>query len=179
MKSIVLILALTICSSSAFADGEIKKEDTICCLTKKPVQKDPVVVRVSSPVAQPKQDLNSSAKGENKADAGAKATTGNQTITINIPQPKQATKIIYRTKREVREVKVYKKKTNPNRLQLLLGATKTKQEVTTDGCGCAITAKRAYEPDLGIQYLRDFGSFTGSVAATRNESFYIGIGFNW
>ena len=106
------------------------------------------------------------------------AKTGDQSVTINMPvQP--TTRIIVkertRIKREIRTVEVFK----PNRVQLFLGLSKTKLEVQGDDCNCKFSAKKVYEPDFGAQYLRDFGGFTGSVAATVHENLYLGLGFNW
>jgi hypothetical protein len=109
-----------------------------------------------------------------------KATTGNQVVNVIVkpaPQPRPATKVItkikYKTK--VKKVKIH----HHNRLQIMVGASKTQQEVTQDACGCTLTAKRVYQPDAGVQYLRDFGGFTGSIMATQNQSMYLGVGFNW
>ena len=112
--------------------------------------------------------------------ARSSATTGNQTVTVIVPpapRPVVIHKTVYRTRTRVKKVEIYHY--NPNRLQLMLGMTKTKQEITSNACGCELTAHRAYEPDVGAQYLRDFGSFTGSIMATKNQSFYLGVGFNW
>ena len=121
---------------------------------------------------------NQASAGGGGAGADSSGGTQNQVVNVIVPPTQQVhviTKTYYKTK--VKKTNVYHY--NPNRLQLLVGVSKTKQEVTQDGCGCTLTAKRVYEPDAGLQYLRDFGSFTGSIMATKNESFYLGLGFNW
>lgn len=116
----------------------------------------------------------SDAKADAKAGNQTQATTGQQVITINMPQ---ATKpfVIKRTKYRTKKVIVYK--TNPNRLLFLVGQTKTKQTLQFDCCD--VKATRAYELDYGLQYIRDFGAFSGSLAYTVNKSYYIGLGVNW
>lgn len=105
------------------------------------------------------------------------ATTGSQ--TVNITLPRQESYHQYRL-REVEERTKVKVKTvyNPNRIQLLLGLSRTKLEVEEENC-CQLKASTAREPDIGLQYLRDFGSFTGSITGTMNENVYVGLGFNW
>lgn len=100
--------------------------------------------------------------------------TGNQKIIINMPKQKAKTKTIVKVK--YKKVKI--NKSNLNRVQVFVGQTKTKQEVKEVNC-CDIEAIRKHEPDIGIQYLRDFGNFTGSIMGTINQSYYIGIGVNW
>lgn len=102
------------------------------------------------------------------------ATTGSQTVTINLPPPQPRVLSLYK-ERSVEKTKMLYK---PNRLQLLLGLSKTDLDIKDDGC-CSVTAKTKREPDIGLQYLRDFGSFTGSVMGTINENVYVGVGFNW
>jgi hypothetical protein len=127
------------------------------------------------------QNTNTDAQTVN-APATANATTGNQVVTVVVPPsppPKVivVTRTVYRTRVKRHRTNIYHY--NPNRIQLLVGETKTKQEITTNACGCIMSATRVYQPDVGIQYLRDFGSFTGSVIYTQNQSFYLGVGFNW
>ncbi len=132
------------------------------------------------------QSQNTSTSAQNtstpsNANANPTTSTGSQIVTVIVPPapppPKPVVvvvrKTVYRTKKKVVH------ETNPNRVQLLVGASRTKQDITTDACGCAMSATRVYQPDIGAQYLRDFGGFTGSVMATQNQAIYIGVGFNW
>lgn len=130
------------------------------------------VEKPSPVIANP--DSNSYAKSDSKAGNQTQATTGQQVITINMPQ---ATKpyVIKRTKYKTKKVIVYK--TNPNRLLFLVGQTKTKQQLQFDCCD--VKATRAYELDYGLQYIRDFNTFSGSLLYTVNKSYYIGLGVNW
>jgi len=142
----------------------------------KPVKKTKPVVKAPVKVVQKKDPC---------CDAGSdvtsvsKAVTGNQTVNINTaPQQPNTVRVIeriqVRTKRVTKEVNV----SNPNRIQILLGASKTKLEVEQDNC-CNLKADKVYEFDVGIQYLRDFGGFTGSLMGTMNGSVFVGVGANF
>jgi hypothetical protein len=169
MKKAMLLILLSMFPYTTSA-SELK---TPCCVVKKQIKKStPTIIKASPPpVTNSNQDL--STKGENKAKSfstsktksQSQAATGNQTITINMPQP---TKTLYKTKKIIKKVTI--NKTNPNRLQLLLGASNSKPDTVVDDCKCSVTVKKAYEPDIGVQYLRDFSSFTGSVSATKNKN---------
>jgi len=180
MKNIILATLIAI-SGNAVAATDLCKEK---CKPKQEVVKKKVhTVAKAAPVAVPcceKQDLKSDSKAEALADAEAKATTGNQSIVINMPTKavtKTITKVKYKTKIKTvkKTVFVYK----PNRLLFLLGQSKTKLQIEEDDCKCSLSAKRKYEPDVGLQYLRDFGHFTGSIVGTTNKGYYIGLGVNW
>lgn len=163
MKLIILFLCI-------FASEQLLAEQ--CCLQPKPTSV--VVYKTIKTESKPccdKQQVNSTSESK----AGVKAATGNQTITINMPQPKQVVyRTHYRDRKVIEKIEVFK----PNRLQLLLGLSKTRLEIENDSC-CNYYAKKTYQPDIGLQYLRDIGDFTGSIAATINQSFYFGLGFNW
>jgi hypothetical protein len=111
--------------------------------------------------------------------ATASATTGNQVVTVVTPQPKPVVVKLKRTIIKHRKVIRHKKVLvyKPNRLLLLGGATKTHLDIDFDCCN--LDVKRRYEPDFGLQYIRDFGTLSASIAATSNRSMYLGLGFNW
>lgn len=172
----ILIIALLLASTTAYAD--CKKKDP--CEPKPKVVYKTVTVKehVQTPAkadAAAKTTVGTAAKALNQAKAAnqTQASTGHQTITINMPHPER-TRVVHKTRYRAKYVNV----TNPNRLQLLLGLSKTKLQVEETDC-CTFKAKREYEPDLGLQYLRDFGGFTGSIMGTTNRSLYLGLGFNW
>lgn len=114
-----------------------------------------------------------------KATSTASATTGNQSIIIQSTPVKPV--VIKLTRTIVKRKIVKKTKTilvyTPNRLLLLGGATKTNLDIEFDCCDLVI--KRRYEPDFGLQYIRDFGPLSASMAATGNHSMYLGLGINW
>jgi hypothetical protein len=60
---------------------------------------------------------------------------------------------------------------------LLGGATKTRLDIDFDCCNLDI--KRRYEPDFGLQYIRDFGTLSAGISATANRSVYLTLGVNW
>jgi hypothetical protein len=177
MKRLFVLISILLSQSAA--------ADTTCYTCAPPPPKPKVIYKTIEKQApccdkdKGRTDANASAASE--ASTGSQtATTGNQSVIVNIPKQFPTRIIIrerYRTKikHEKEIVEVFK----PNRLQLLLGLSKTKMEVETDPCGCVLSAKRVYEPDVGLQYLRDFGSFTGSIAGTVNKNVYLGLGFNW
>lgn len=151
----------------------VAKAETACCEVKKPVTKTIYVNRtVEKPVGAP-VNVNSS--------AASTATTGQQSQSIVIQQAPQKPVVVklkrtiikHRTKTKRTKVLVYK----PNRLLLLGGATKTRLDIDFDCCNLDI--KRRYEPDFGLQYIRDFGTLSASIAATSNRSMYLGLGVNW
>jgi hypothetical protein len=162
---------------NAFAGGH----DSECCEVKPKVkyktkwrtktvyktQKVPVKVRVPVKVPVPVK------KDEPCCDRGSVT----QTVNVNT-QPPVKERIVERVrikrKRVIKEVDV----TKPNRVQLLLGASKTDQVVTRDDC-CVTSVDEEHEIDVGLQYLRDFGHFTGSIGGTMNKSVYLGLGINW
>lgn len=115
------------------------------------------------------------------APSSANATTGSQVVTVVVPPSKPVVIVLHKTVHHTKIKKVTKvvEVITPNRLQVLLGVSRTKQQISESSCGCTLTATRVYQPDVGLQYLRDFGSFTGSLTATQNQALYVGVGFNW
>lgn len=113
------------------------------------------------------------------ATATNSATTGNQTVNVIQPQQKpivvklKRTIIKHRTKTKRIRVNHYKN----NRLMLLGGVTKTRLDIDFDCCNLDI--QRRYEPDFGLQYIRDFGTLSAGIAATSNRSVYLNLGVNW
>jgi len=113
------------------------------------------------------------------ATATNSATTGNQVVNVIQPQQKpvvvklKRTIIKHRTKTVQKKVLVYK----PNRLLLLGGATKTRLDIDFDCCN--LDVKRRYEPDFGLQYIRDFGTLSAGISGTMNRSLYLNLGVNW
>ena len=182
------VVALTSANAKAQNSCELPKAKTTApckAVAPKPIVKPVAIVPPATPCCDKdkgKVETEASAQaqtGSIQSKTGEQnAKTGNQSVIINMPvQP--TTRIIVkertRIKREIRTVEVFK----PNRVQLFLGLSKTKLEVQGDDCNCKFSAKKVYEPDFGAQYLRDFGGFTGSVAATVHENLYLGLGFNW
>jgi hypothetical protein len=164
MKKLLFLLLFT--SNSVFAENECKVKPK-----KKESHKSVVIVK---PIATPLPTVKEPCCGASETIVN-KATTGNQTVTVAIPNPKPIVirRTYWRYKDREHRVEVYK----PNRLQLMLGASKTKLDIEGDCCN--LTARRLYEPDVGLQYLRDFGSFTGSLMGTSNKGLYLGVGVNW
>jgi hypothetical protein len=150
------------------------RSETVCCELKKPTPTKTVYINrtVEKPVGAPVNVTSSTS---------AAATTGQQTQSIVIQQAPQKpvvvklkrTVIKHRTKTKHIRINHYKN----NRLLLLGGATKTRLDIDFDCCNLDI--KRRYEPDFGLQYTRDFGTLSASIAATSNRSMYLGLGFNW
>lgn len=177
MKNIILTILVMFSSNAMAAQATCEEK----CKEKPVVVKKKIYAthKIVAPPAAPccaKQEV----KSEAKTDVEAKAHTGNQSIVINMPTKaitKTITKVKYKTKIKIvkKTVFVYK----PNRLLFLVGQSKTKILVEEHDCGCSISVKRKYEPDLGLQYIRDFGSFSGSLMGTTNKSYYVGLGFNW
>lgn len=166
--SLLIFLLLLLGISSA------ARSETICCELKKPVPTKTVYVNrtVEKPVGAP-VNVNSS--------AAANATTGQQTQSIVIQQAPQKPVVVklkhtiikHRTKTKQIRINHYKN----NRLLLLGGVSKTRLDIDFDCCNLDI--KRRYEPDFGLQYIRDFGTLSASIAATSNRSMYLGLGVNW
>lgn len=126
----LLLLVVLILAESALADCPPKKEECppkpkVVTVYKTQIQKQEV----------PKVETQAETKAlsEAVADAEAQATTGNQTITINMPQPVKVLKrTITKKVTKIKKVKVLVYK--PNRLQLFLGLTKTKLEIEQTCC---------------------------------------------
>jgi hypothetical protein len=105
--------------------------------------------------------------------------TGNQTVIVNVPKnEKPNTRTIIRERVRVKKVEAHTYVYRPNRLQLFLGLSKNKLEIEQQDC-CDLSAKNSYQPDIGLQYLRDFGPITGSISGTVTGNIYFGLGFNW
>lgn len=190
MKFISLLLLFF--SASLFANEEPK----MCCLVKEKVKETPppppkVIYRtntVEKPVFIPVPQAPAPVVKEEKCCEKTpdttvhKSTTGNQKVIVNIPQPKP--NVIVREKIKVqvkRKVVVKRSKVvidKPNRIQLYLGVSNTDHSVYKDDC-CNVDVRSRPEADVGLQYLRDFGSFTGSVMGTKNGNFGLGLGLNW
>lgn len=112
-------------------------------------------------------DTQSEVKSESK-------NTNAQTVTVNVKP--SVYHVPYRVIERVRIRKVAVD--HPNHLQILVGQSRTKLEVQQTDC-CNFTASKKREIEAGLQYIRDFGRFTGSVMGTINENFLVGFGFNW
>lgn len=163
---LIFVLLLVGISSTA-------KSETVCCGVKEPVTKTVYVNRiVEKPVGAP-VNVNSS--------ANAAATTGQQTQSIVIQQAQPKPVVVKLKRTIIKHRKVIKHKRvnyyKNNRLLLLGGVTKTRLDIDFDCCNLDI--KRRYEPDFGLQYIRDFGILSASIAATSNRSIYAGLGINW
>ena len=113
------------------------------------------------------------------ASASNSATTGNQVVNVIQPQPKPIVIKLKRTvikhRKVIKHIRINHYKNN--RLMLLGGATKTKLDIDFDCCNLDI--KRRYEPDFGLQYIRDFGTLSAGIIATSNRSVYLNIGVSW
>lgn len=138
--------------------------------TKVVEKKVPVEVRVPVPVRVPVV--------VKEKDPCCDKGSVTQTVNVNTGETKVRERVIERVrikrKRVIREVKV----TDPNRLQVLIGASRTGLELEKSGC-CTTHVDQKHEFDVGLQYLRDFGVFTGSIGGTLNQSVYLGLGINW
>jgi len=112
------------------------------------------------------------------------STTGNQTVIVNAQPAQPVTRVIIREHVVYRQAPVNQDQTptvypsNQNRLQLLLGVSNTKMSVV-EQTPETLVVNKVYEPDFGIQYIRDFSRFTGSISGTLNRNFYVGVGVNW
>lgn len=164
LSLLIFVLLLVGISSTA-------KSETVCCEIKKaaPTTKTVYVNRtVEKPVGAP-------------VNAASTATTGQQTQSIVIQQT-QSKPVVVKLKRtiikhrtKVKQIRINHYKNN--RLLLLGGVSKTRLDIDFDCCNLDI--RRRYEPDFGLQYIRDFGTLSASIAATSNRSMYLGLGVNW
>lgn len=138
---------------------------------KEPCCQKPTTQDSKNEITAPNAASSTSASGPQTTSTGPQT----QTVTINMP----TTRTFYHPQRKASTTKttIYHLY-NLNRLQLLLGLSKTKLNIEEDSC-CNYRATRKYENDLGIQYLRDFGPFTGSIVGTMNQNMYLGFGVNW
>lgn len=178
MKTIVMLL-LTLAPTVVYAKSN--NTQTECNLKPKPVVKKPkqvkkVVQKHKEVCCAEDDDIITSSQ----ATTGSQnATTGNQVVNVTVPNTNSSNKvrvierIQVRTKRVVKTVNT----SNPNRILFLAGVSRTKLDIEGDCCN--LTATKKHELDLGVQYIRDFGSFSGSVTGTMNQSFFIGLGVNW
>jgi hypothetical protein len=66
----------------------------------------------------------------------------------------------------------------PNRFLLMLGESQSRYEIIQQGC-CVFDIRKKPENDVGLLYMRDFGSFSGSIMGTHRGNGYIGLGFNF
>lgn len=142
-----------------------------------PVPPKPRTVYITKTVEA--KSVPSNTNNQATATATNSATTGNQVVNVIQPQPKpivvklKRTIIKHRTKVKHIRVNHYRN----NRLLLLGGATKTRLNIDFDCCNLDI--KRRYEPDFGLQYIRDFGMLSAGISATVNRSVYLNLGLNW
>lgn len=170
-QMIMAVISVMLITMATVADGKV-----IC---KEELPKPKIVYKTVTVKEQVKEPMKAMADADATATGQATATTGQQVITINMPQPtKERVRTIKRTIYKTRKVTVIKNVTDPNRLLLMVGQSKTKMKVEFDDC-CNIKAKREYEPDFGLQYLRDFSGVTGSIMGTTNKNYYLGVGINW
>jgi hypothetical protein len=157
--------------------GGLAKEVLACDSGCQPIPPKPKTVYITKTVEAKATPSNTN--NQATATATNSATTGNQVVNVIQPQQKpvvvklKRTIIKHRTKTVQKKVLVYK----PNRLLLLGGATKTRLDIDFDCCNLDI--KRRYEPDFGLQYLRDFGTISAGISATANRSLYLNVGVNW
>lgn len=177
MKKILLLLSLL--STSAYG-GVCKepvkqqvKKPSPCHVVKKPAAPKPVATPKAA--AAPACTTCESACCD-KGDTHVQ--TGNQTVSVNVQPsaPVVLTRTVYVRRNYVR--KTPSLSLNPNRLQLLIGSTKTDHKLIQKSC-CRWEAESRREIDFGAQYLRDVGDFTGSITGTVNGSLYLGFGVNW
>ena len=161
----VILMYTFILGSQAYAED-------YCCkdCAPKPVVVKPKPKKTEKPKPHPVIKDNEK-KIENNSSSTSTASTGNQTVTVNFPSQIFKPRVVYRLRTQ--EIHV----TKPNRFQVLLGLSKTKMEVQSDCCN--LKANRVYEYDIGVQYSRDIGGFTGSFIGTVNNSYYVGFGFNF
>lgn len=176
MKLIILSLSFLL-ASVAYSHSEE------CCESKK--QEPKVIYKtkwktkiVEKPVEKkiyiPIEKKQKCCRRTNKTTHQSK--TGNQKVIIKMPKQREKVIIKYRTKVKRKKVRVEVSK--PNRLQLLIGQSNTKQVVKQENC-CDIKSTLEHESDLGVQYIRDFGHVTGSIGGTANGNYYFGLGINW
>lgn len=90
---------------------------------------------------------------------------------VAVPVIKYKTRV--KTRKLTRKVNFKK-----NHLNILIGSSKTKLEAKViDTFTEKVSDKR--ELDVGLQYMREFGSFNGLIQATKNGNLYIGAGLSW
>jgi hypothetical protein len=137
----------------------------------------PKTVVVTKTVQAPTPNQTATASGS----AQSALTEGDhiQTVHLSVPasKPLILTRTIKRTVTKTRTKKVPVYVYRPSRLMLLAGQARTAFSYT-ETC-CEIRIRQAYQPDIGLQYIRDFGRVSGSLAYTSVGSYYLGIGFNW
>lgn len=163
-------------------------KDKICCIPEKETKPKVIyktkwktkVVEKKIPVYKyipvgkdSNQNTNSHQKTQQKTGNVHKSQTGNQNVVIKMPRERRK-KVVVKRRTRTKKVKVK----TPNRLQLLVGRSKTNQTVEEANC-CDIEASVSPEVDVGLQYIRDFKNVTGSISGTVNGNYYIGIGANW
>lgn len=184
MKLLVLLALLfptwLYASEQGACVKKVEKKKKLVCPLKKEEPKPKVIYKTKWKTKTVEKPVYIKEKAKKCCSKNKKSyqrvKTGNQKVIIQMPKQKTKTIIKYRTR-----VKIKKKvinETSPNRLQLLVGQSKTKQKVEEVDC-CALKATREHEIDFGLQYSRDFGSITGSVTGTLNQSYYLGLGVNW
>lgn len=157
---IKILILLTFFSTVSYAKCKIPE----ICKTEKP-SFHTVRKSVFKPLVPPATD-----RVENEAAStnqnSSQAVTGNQSVIVNVSPDRQ--------KKTKRTIIVYR---HSNRLQLLIGQSKTRNYLYED-C-CFVRSRNKYESDFGLQYLRDFGRFTGSILYTNEGNRYIGLGVNF
>lgn len=163
MKSILLALLL----GAAPAKAE--------CAPLCPPKPKTVVVTKTVQAPAPNQTATASGSAQSVLTEGDHV----QTVNVSVPAPKPL--VLVRTvKRTITKVRVKRVPVyvyRPNRLLLLVGQSKTAFSYT-ESC-CDIRIRQAYQPDVGLQYIRDFGRVSGSLSYTWSKSYYLGLGFNW
>jgi hypothetical protein len=189
MRLVLVAIALSLVAAPVGVSygGVCKKEEAVakivCPKSVKikpappPTVKKPKTAVVKKPVTVPPPPPQSCCdKGTNR-NGNVNQPKQNQKVLIKIVQPAAPKERV-----RVRYVERWRTKRLPvrvlNRLQLLVGYSKTDLVVNSDDC-CEVSAENKREIDVGLQYLRDFGQFTGSVMGTMNGSFYVGVGVNW
>jgi hypothetical protein len=175
---LLLIMSLLLGSSQSFADAsDVKPVDPTCkvpqqekvCTPPKPKAPQPKVVVKQAPPVQPEKQEMTQTQSQSST---ASATTGNQSVNINFNEPS----LIYANRPKYRLVT--KETANPNRLLLMLGTSFS--DVTASKVDCdTVRTTRKYQPDIGVQYIRDIGRFSASGMATFRQNMYIGFGLNF
>lgn len=160
-------------SSAAYAECKIPGPYPV--VQKKTVHKSvkvvkpaPVVLKETTVPANTELNADAVSSNSNANQNASKAVTGNQSVIVNVPAP--VVRRVYHRKQVIVN-------SNPNRLLVLIGQSKTRNEIY-ETC-CYIKSRNTYEQDFGIQYIRDFGDFSGSVLYTNEGNRYLGLGFNF
>jgi len=183
MKTLSISIVLLFATQNAHADETVscpvkKKNTPNACVQKLKTKKSQTKTQSSPTVVvtptNPKIDQAQQSTQQQDTEQNAEQNQ-NVTVVINNPPPPPA-RVVYRLKPSAKIVRYTL--VNPNRLQLTLGVSHTAYSVKGIDC-CSVSLARKHEFDIGLQYLRDIGRFTGSVMATMNSNFYIGLGFNW